>query len=82
MFELLGFGVFWFICAIIAALIGDRKGEGVAGFLLGLLLGPLGIIAAALSRGNRMNCPYCKELINKKATVCPHCQREIELAKK
>ncbi len=47
------FVVIWFICGIIAAAIGSSKGEGFVGFIIGFILGPLGIIAAILSSGNR-----------------------------
>ena len=66
----------WLICGIIAAIIGQKKGEGCAAFILGVLLGPIGILATVASKGNRKECPNCKEMINKKATVCPHCQRD------
>jgi len=69
--------VFWFICAIVGGMIGERKGETLAGFLFGLLFGPLGILIEVFSKGNRMACPYCKELVHPDATVCPHCQKDI-----
>lgn len=40
----------WVICAIIGAAIGHSKGNGTAGFFLGLLLGPLGILIAAVMK--------------------------------
>jgi hypothetical protein len=66
----------WLVCGIIAAMIGSKKGESCLGFIIGALLGPIGILLAILSRGNRKACPSCKEMINKKAKVCPHCQRD------
>jgi hypothetical protein len=71
----------WFICGIISAVIGSRKGEGCAAFIIGVLLGPFGILFAIFSKGNRKVCSFCKELIHREATVCPHCQREVEPAK-
>ena len=59
-------------------MIGAKKGAGTSGFIVGFLLGPLGILIAIFSKGDRKSCPYCKEWIHKDATVCPHCQREIE----
>jgi len=67
----------WLICGVIAAAIASKKGEGCAGFILGLLLGPFGILFAILSSGNRKPCPFCKEMIHKDATVCPRCQKEM-----
>jgi len=67
----------WLSCAIIAAVIGNRKGEAGSGFLIGLLFGPFGVLFALLSSGNRKPCPHCKELIHKKAEVCPHCRTPL-----
>lgn len=64
----------WMICAIVATYIGSRKGEGCIGFIIGLLFGPLGIVFALLSKGERRTCPSCKELIHKDANVCPQCR--------
>jgi hypothetical protein len=71
------FILFWLLCPILCAAIGSRHGEGLLGFVCGLIFGPLGIIFVLLSKGNRKHCPFCKELVNKKATVCPHCQKEL-----
>ena len=38
------------MCVIIAWLIGGSKGQGVAGFILGLLFGPLGILFTILTK--------------------------------
>lgn len=69
--------VIWFICGIISAMIGSRKGEGCGAFIIGVLLGPFGILITIFSKGNRKECPFCKELIHREATVCPNCQREV-----
>jgi hypothetical protein len=66
--------IIWLLCGIGAAMIGARKGEGCAGFVLGILLGPFGILFALLSKGNRVPCPHCRELMHKDATICPHCR--------
>jgi len=63
--------------AIVAALIGSRKGQGGLGFILGLLFGPFGILIMLFTKGSRRECPYCKEIVKQDATVCPHCQREF-----
>ncbi len=67
----------WFVCALIATAIGSRKGEAGSGFLVGLLFGPLGILFALLSSGDRMPCPHCKERIHEKAEICPHCRTPL-----
>lgn len=41
---------FWLICGLLGALIGSGKKMGsLGGFLLGLLLGPIGLIIVAIS---------------------------------
>lgn len=67
----------WILCGVAAAMIGARKGEGCLAFTLGVLLGPFGILLAVLSKGNRRECPHCKELIHNKASACPRCQRAV-----
>lgn len=71
------FILFWILFGIIAAVIGDKKGQGLFGLFLGILLGPLGILIILTTKGDRKSCPYCKELIHKKATRCSHCQKEL-----
>ena len=65
------------ICAIIASILGSRKGMGTSSFFFGLILGPLGIILVLLSKGKRVACPFCDKLIYMTSTVCPHCEKEI-----
>lgn len=72
-----GFFVIWILCGLIAAVIGEKKGEGCAAFFIGFLFGPFGILFALLSKGNRRTCPHCKELIHKDANVCPHCRMTL-----
>lgn len=70
------FVFFWVLCAVASALIGARKDAAVSGFFLGLFFGPFGILFAALIRGDKVPCYFCKELMHMAASVCPHCQRE------
>ena len=71
------FAILWLLCGFIGMMIGSKKGEGCGGFMLGVLLGPIGVIIIMLVRGQRKPCLACKELINKKATVCPHCRTAV-----
>jgi len=64
-----------FLCGFIAAAIGARKGNAGKAFFVGFLSGPFGILFAILSRGNRVHCSFCHELMRSEARVCPHCQR-------
>ena len=69
----------WILFGIVAAIIGSKKGAGCAGFILGMLLGPFGIIIALFITGDRKTCPFCRELIHQDATVCSHCQRDLSV---
>ena len=69
----------WLICGFIAAAIGGRKGEGCGAFFIGFLFGPLGIIIAICSSGNRRPCPFCKEKIHPGSTICKHCRGAVKL---
>jgi hypothetical protein len=55
-------------------MIGARKGEGCLAFIGGIVFGPFGILFALTSKGNRVACPHCRELMHKDATICPHCR--------
>lgn len=70
----IAFTLFW---AIMGGLIGAKKGRPVIGFLASLFCGPLGVIAVLIDKGNRLECPSCRELTHRDASICPHCQREI-----
>lgn len=42
-------------CALIGAAIGSPKGQAGAGFFLGFLLGPIGIIVIAVMKDSKLN---------------------------
>ena len=83
----IGVGV---LCGIIAGYIYRNKGRAMAwGCVVGFLLGPLGIVYAAvrsertaalerrmIRKGTHKRCQYCEEMMRVTAIVCPHCQRE------
>jgi hypothetical protein len=50
-------------CAIISAALLARIKRGVAGFLLGLLLGPIGLIIAWVMRSNRLRQEEAQERV-------------------
>ena len=67
----------WTASFLISVAIGLRKGEALAMGLLALVIGPLAIPVAWLSRGHKLPCPFCATKIPAKAIFCKHCQHEI-----
>ena len=71
------FLVLWFISGLVGAAIGSSKERTLAGLILGLILGPIGWLFIAISSGGRKRCPSCRSWVDKLATVCPRCSRDI-----
>lgn len=63
----------------IGVAIGIPKGQAVAGFLLGLLLGPLGLGLLILSSGTLTHCPFCCQKIKQDALICRHCGQDVSV---
>lgn len=72
--------VFWVVPIFVGIAIGRPKRR--MGFLYGLFLGWLGVIILALlppaADPMKGECPFCREEIRLDATVCPHCQRDVQ----
>jgi len=62
----------WFTCAVIGAIVGNAKMAPAQGALLGLLLGPLGILIA-FAIDARPQCGNCGGKVNGRVRVCQHC---------
>jgi len=71
-------GIVWIGCAIGATILGAQKGNTLVGLVLGMLLGPLGLLLVALAKDNKRECPQCRERIHREANVCPHCRSPIK----
>jgi hypothetical protein len=70
--------IFW--CgfnAIIGYLIGKSKNAVGGAIVLSILLGPIGWLIAALSRGHLRKCPFCAEQVKPEAMVCKHCGSKL-----
>jgi len=80
----------WLVFGVVSSIIASNKGNsGCGGFLLGVLLGPIGLLIALFSSANdnganqsknyTRQCPYCAELVHRQAIVCKHCGRDIPI---
>ena len=69
-----------FISAALSAYVASEKGRvGGTWFILGLLFGILGLIAiAGLPVVKGATCQLCREQVYPEATICPHCQGQIQ----
>ncbi len=81
----------WLVCAVVGASVTRSKGRGSApGALLGLFLGPVGLLitvilpkneggleAEQLEAGDRRRCPQCAELVRREALKCRFCAAEL-----
>jgi len=64
---------FALLFAIGSAAAGKDKGMGGTGFILGLLLGPIGLVIVLASNGDRKACPSCRENVRSGALKCRFC---------
>jgi hypothetical protein len=82
------FIVIWICLGIVGAMIASSKGNsGCGGFILGVLLGPIGLLITFFSSddeeakrqktGDTKKCTYCAEYVKRDAIVCKHCGRTL-----
>jgi hypothetical protein len=77
--------VFWIACSMLAAIAARSKRAWQYGLALGLLFGPLGVIAA-LGLDERALCPKCFSRLNVRdglrrtdgPVMCPYCYVHLE----
>ena len=55
-------GMVWVLSIIAATVIGARKGEMLGAFVIGVLLGPIGVIVVWASSGRRKAEPTQKDV--------------------
>lgn len=65
------------LSGFIGSIIGSKKRLVWEGFFISVALGPLGWAIVLSMKGDRMPCPYCKELILENAKLCKHCNHQI-----
>jgi hypothetical protein len=71
-----------FLISVVACIgIGVIKGRILLGILLGLLTGPLGLIAILCFPSAVKACPSCKKNVPKDAVKCAFCQTELAASK-
>lgn len=70
------------LCGVLGYRIGNAKDAGGDGALLGILLGPLGLILAALYLDNRARCHMCHGRLDGEPILCPHCQTDLAAFRK
>lgn len=78
----------WLLCGILTAVVGGAKGRSGCGwFIVGVLAGPLGLLAVvgmpvaaetqAGDAGASRKCPACAETIKREARLCKHCGHSL-----
>jgi hypothetical protein len=68
-------------CAICGGIVGARNDAYHGGMILGLLFGPVGVLAA-FALDSRPSCPHCGGRIDAALfPVCPHCGGAIDREK-
>lgn len=67
----------WALGTVACVVLGVSKGRPILGVVLALLLGPIGFLLLLFASDGRP-CPHCRSSIDKRASVCPKCGRDVE----
>lgn len=69
--------VVWAVFGVLTAGIANSRGDSAGlWFIVGVLLGPIGLALAWFRTG--AVCPSCRRRVHRQASICPHCQSPIE----
>lgn len=86
--------LFLFVCGFLCAFIsGFKRRNTFLFFMVGMLLGPIGVIACLVvpkneeeiekekvKFGSHKKCPKCAEIVKKEAVICKHCGSKFQLS--
>ena len=67
--------IFWLVCGIASGLIGKTQ---AGKFVVGFLIGPLGVLISVLAASDGAKCVYCYKPVYKDSTRCPYCQSSFD----
>ena len=65
------------VCAWVGSALGAARGRGFFGFMVGLLLGPIGWLFVLLLPREVRRCHACMEVVHPKAQKCRCCGCEL-----
>lgn len=84
--------ILWVVFVFASRMAGSRKGKAGTGLVLGLFLGPAGLLMALFLRpdkkqlekedialGEAKRCPACCELVQPGASICRYCGHAFEV---
>jgi hypothetical protein len=71
--------VLWIVTAMFCTYLANEKDRSpLAWFILGVLFGPIALLALGFVPVGSKQCQTCAETIRRQAKVCPHCGTKFE----